>query len=535
MKMDVKLFNNRGKVWVKINNDYVKGFAFIGDRLLKEKELYEQLIEGIKQSRLSNLLLKLNGNFSAIISNDGTTYLIADKLKSYTLLYMPFLEGWIVADQAKVILESKQQLRLNEQAILTYLSCGYLHDDMTIIEHCRIVMAGSYVKLKEKADVYHYHTHIYVKQKNSRTEEAILKEGVEVMDRAFLRMIKSIGNRPIFIPLSGGYDSRLLACLCRKFNIPNVSCFTYGDKTSYEVAISRQVAKQLRFPWYYVEYTNKLKMEFLQSDEYNDYMLFAMNLNTTSHMQDFIAFKELRNKGIIPDNAVIIPGHSGDALGGSHVKYDVLRKSNESVAQLLIEKYYTWNILRKRYKKLITKELGQELNSVIASNDVSLSCSLFDNWNIQNRQANFIVNAVRVYEYFGVDWRIPLWDDELSDFWFSIGWKQKCNQVLYNKYMFEGYFIPLDVAIYKQGNNAMKLFARIKLPYGIKDKFKCWLSIHFKLFKKYYDPNNFYLWTEVLKKKLDEDDMKYIAYLKNEINALTVLNQVRLIKKMLIK
>ena len=38
-----------------------------------------------------------------------------------------------------------------------------------------------------------------------------------------------------------------------------------------------------------------------------------------------------------------------------------------------------------------------------------------------------------------------------------------------------------------------------------------------------------------IEKKLDEDDMKYIAYLKNEINALTVLNQVRLIKKMLIK
>ena len=75
--MEVKLFNNRGKVWVKINNDYVKGFAFIGDRLLKEKELYGQLIEGIKQSRLSNLLLKLNGNFSAIIRNDGTTYLSA--------------------------------------------------------------------------------------------------------------------------------------------------------------------------------------------------------------------------------------------------------------------------------------------------------------------------------------------------------------------------------------------------------------------------------------------------------------------------
>ncbi|MBS7199305.1 MAG: asparagine synthase [Bacteroidales bacterium] len=533
--MEVKLLNNGGKLWVKFGESYVKGFAFIGENLLNENELYNWFVESIKQGFLSDLLLKLNGNFSAVINDDGATYLIADKLKSYPLLYMSQLGDWVVTDQAKEVLESGQPLELNERAILTYLSCGYLHGDMTIVEHCHMVMAGSYVKINEEAEVIHYHRHIYAKQEKIRTEEEILKEGVEVMDKAFLRMIKSIGDRPIFIPLSGGYDSRLLACLCRKFNIPNVSCFTYGDKISYEVVISEQVAKQLGFPWYYVEYTDDLKMKFLESDEYNDYMLFAMNLNTTSHIQDFIAFRELRKKGIVPDNAVIIPGHSGDALGGSHIEYNVLRKSNKSVAQLLIEKYYTLNVLRKKYKGLVFGELEQELNDVVAFNDVSLACSLFDNWNIQNRQANFIVNAVRVYEYLGVDWRIPLWDDELSDFWLSMEWEQKCNQVLYDKYMFKGYFIPLRVAIYKKKSSSMNFLAKLKFPYDMKGKFKYWLSTHFKVFKKYYDPNNFYLWVEVLKERLDENDTKFIRYLKNDINALAVLNHMQFIRKILDK
>ena len=532
--MDVKLLNNGGKSWRTFGESHVKGFAFIGEDLLEEGELYYRLTEGMKQGTLVDVLLKLNGNFSAIINNGGTTYLIADKLKTYPLLYMRQSGDWVVTDQARVILESKQHLKLNEPAILTYLSCGYLHGDMTMIEHCHVVMAGSYVKIGEEAEVVHYHRHVYTKQKKSRTEEDILKEGVEVMDKAFLRMIKSIGDRPIFIPLSGGYDSRLLACLCKKFNIPNVSCFTYGGKTSYEVAISEQVAKQLGFPWYYVEYTDELKMEFLKSDEYSDYMLFAMNLNTTSHMQDFIAFKELRKKGIVPDDAVIVPGHSGEILGGDQVPYELLT-TNRSVARLIYEKYYGWNVLKKKYRKFIVEYLGDDLNRTISSHDVNLACDLFNNWNIQNRQANFIVNAVRVYDYFGVDWRIPLWDDELSDFWLSVEWKQKYYQVLYNQYMFEGYFIPLGVAIYKPSSRTMKLLAKIKLPYGIKDRLKCWLSIHFDLFKKYYDPNNYYLWTERLKGKLTKDDTKYVAFLKNDINALTVLNQVTLIKKMLVK
>lgn len=532
MNMKIRLSNNGGKTWVNIDKSYIKGFAFLEEDFFNEKELYYLLVAAIKQDTLMSLLVKLNGNFSAVITDGNTIYLIADKLKSFPLLYIQQGESFIITDQTDTIFKLEKPIRLNEHAIQAYLACGYLHGDMTFIENCYIVKAGSYVKINNKPEIHCYHQHIYKKQKKRRTEDEIINEAVQVMDRAFLRMIKSIGERPIFIPLSGGYDSRLLACLCKKFNIPNVSCFTYGAKTSYEVAISRQVAEHLGFPWYYVEYTTELKMKQLMSDEYKDYTFFAMNLNTTAHTQDFIAFKELINQGVIPNNAVIVPGHSGEILGGDQIPYNLL-DTDSSIAQLIYGKYYTWNVLKKKYRKGIVKGLGEELNMNISSHDTELACDLFNNWNIQNRQANFIINAVRVYEYFGIDWRIPLWDDELSDFWLSVEWKQKYYQILYNKYMFERYFIPLRVAIYKKQNNAMNFFAKIKLPYGIKSRIKCWLCTHFDLFKRYYDPNNYYLWLEALKKKLDVDDMKYISFFKNEPNALIALYQVHLIRKVL--
>ena len=41
-------------------------------------------------------------------------------------------------------------------------------------------------------------------------------------------------------------------------------------------------------------------------------------------------------------------------------------------------------------------------------------------WNWRERQAKFILNSVRVYDYFGYGWRLPLFEKELLDFVASI-------------------------------------------------------------------------------------------------------------------
>ena len=417
----IELINNGGKKWKKFQEDYVKGFAFIGNELLTEVDILNELINAIQNNKISEKLLKMNGNFSAVICFNNRIYLFTDKLKTYPLLYLKINSEWIITDQSRVIMNFMPKYHIDEEVLKTYLTLGYLHQNQTFFSDCKIVSAGTWVLLKDKSITHEYHNFIH--KKVLLNDEDIVRGAVSSLENAIKRIVISIGERPIWIPLSGGYDSRLLACVCKKMNIKNVSCFTYGLPDSHEVKTSKQVAKSLGFPWFYVEYTEEKFLSIANSPMDEDYIYWAMNLNTTSHYQDFIAVKELKDKGIIKARAVIVPGHSGDVYHQRHsgeiAPFNLLNR-NESVAELLFKKYFQWNFIKRKYKKVVLDDLGVILNTTIVKKDKMLAVDLVTNWNIKNRQANFIINSARVYEYFDVDWRIPLWDDELSEFWFSL-------------------------------------------------------------------------------------------------------------------
>lgn len=523
--MKVQLLNNGGKKWKEINGNFIKGFAFHGNEFLQGNDLLNLFIESINKNNLSQLLYDINGNFSSIISIDGTSYLIADKMKSYPLLYMKMDEEWIICDQANTILDFQQETSLNENSVITYIPLGYLHGNNTLINGCNIVSAGTYVKLNSTSTVSEYHKHIYEKTQPEDID-LLLDIAEKNLEDAIKRMITSIRNRPIWIPLSGGYDSRLLACVFKKLNIPNVNCFTYGTENSYEVKISKQVAETLGFPWHFVEYTDN---NISQIPNETDYFLWAMNLNSTAHYQDFVAIKELLQKNIIQKNAVLVPGHSGEILGRDQVPYELL-ESNLSVAELLYFRYYNRNELKKKYKKIALADLGNELNNLIVKSNKNLAIDLFNNWNVQNRQSNFIVNAVRVYDHFDLDWRIPLWDDEVSKFWYSISCEINKNVEFYNKFMFEKYFIPLNVAIYKDSITSGSIISKIRLPFGIKYKIKYYLT-KLSFLKGIYDFNNLNIITDIIDKQLKSFNLRYIKAKHRYSDSSDTLFQLFLITK----
>ena len=55
-------------------------------------------------------------------------------------------------------------------------------------------------------------------------------------------------------------------------------------------------------------------------------------------------------------------------------------------------------------------------------NPLQMQSNIFNGY---ERQAKFIVNSVRVYEFFGYAWRIPLWDRELIDFFLKVPLKYR--------------------------------------------------------------------------------------------------------------
>jgi asparagine synthase (glutamine-hydrolysing) len=67
-----------------------------------------------------------------------------------------------------------------------------------------------------------------------------------------------------------------------------------------------------------------------------------------------------------------------------------------------------------------------------ASREQALSAC--DSWDWQERQAKKIVNSVRVYEFWGYSWRIPLWDAEMMDWWERVD-PLRDGTVLYDTYV----------------------------------------------------------------------------------------------------
>jgi asparagine synthase (glutamine-hydrolysing) len=530
--MKIILLNNSGKSWHRIDQHFVKGFAFINDRHLSHRELVYELIQSIENDHnLDQKLSLLNGNFSVVIVNEKGTYLIADKIKTYPLLYANLNDDWIITDQAKVIMEEVPAYSPDKIAIMTYLALGYVHGNQTFLNNCKIVSAGSYVKINEEVQVFEYHKHIY--DKNNLSKDEIYKSTVRSLDNAFKRMLLTIGNRPVWIPLSGGYDSRLIACLCKKYDIRNVRCYTYGIPESHEIETSKSVADTLGFPWHYVQYDKDKILSLLKDPICKNYMLWAMNLNSTPHIQDLLAIKELKENRILEDDAIIIPGHKVSILSEGKLPVRIL-KTEKSVAEIIFDQNFFWNILRRKYKKQVLKNLGIELNSISSNNNHLVTCDLYTNWLIKNRLSNYITNSVRVYEYFGVDWRIPLWDDEFARLWNSIpikiDEKPVFNDYLFNKIRFDEYFVPFHVSFKKDNNYLKDKAAIIKLPFGFKERLKSY-SYRFKTVRGIYDPNGFSFAVPYYLKTIKDYRLDYLATKKLASNSLAAIYTIEMLEE----
>lgn len=450
----VELINNSGKTWQSFAGGQVKGFAFDGEKLLEQENLYFALTEAINEGSLADLLVRLNGNFAAVITVNNQCYLIVDKLRSYPLFYA----GTYVSDVGEHLL-NHIPCKVDEVNSYELLALGYLSGESTLVDGIKSVVAGNYVVINAEdgsSCSFCYFSHIC--EKVARNKEEVFRVSQEKLEAGFQRMVASLKkNQPLLIPLSGGYDSRLIACLCKKFGLENVTCFTYGRSDSFEVAISRRVASALGYKWYFVEYSEEVWDRFLASEDFQKYCHFAGNLMANPHFQDLPALLKLKEQGVITPDMVVVPGHSGDLLGGSKIPVQVLEGRLKSfqrgvLSRMIFNNFFDLNVLKKKYKKVIIAKINSELQGY-RGDWLSLFLDNYEcYWFVKAKVANFLVNSMRGYEYVGLDWRLPLWDDEYVKVWYEVDWKEKFYSRLYNEFMFASYFIPLNVDIYKHKN-----------------------------------------------------------------------------------
>jgi asparagine synthase (glutamine-hydrolysing) len=454
--IEIELKHNYGFKWFEDKGVYVKGYLFDENNQIFQNQNLISYFDTVKTiEEFEEKLKNANGLFSVIIKRDHFLYMAMDRLRTFPLFYYDNKTEFIITDDT-YFLKSKYELKMDGLSKEEFLSAGYVTGTQTLLSGVYQMQAAEYVQIDNKHNVektfyYDYRT----KQVMDLNFEKLEQDFLEILNNITKRLIESAKGRTLVVPLSGGYDSRVIVALLKKHNYKNVICFTYGNKNSFEVSISQKVAETLEYPWHFVEYTEELISGFSKTKDFDQYYKFASNNTSSVHLQDYFAVRYLEKHGLIPKDSIFASGNSGDFLAGSQlpksVKYDYIE---EKIINEIYQKTYLFQELKNQdyFKNKIKLELEQ-----------AYGYSIVEDAFIKRKISKFIVNSHRTYEFFGYEHRLVLWDNEITDFFKKLSLEYKKEVYFYETILRKDIFEPLHIDFVprdKVGRN--NLTAKIK-------------------------------------------------------------------------
>jgi len=422
----------------------IAGEAFYQGGLYKDEHLLslitawkseEQFIEGLKH---------LNGFYSLIKHYDQKLLAAVDRVRSIPLFYGQKGNDFFLSDSAEWVRQKIGNQEMDPLAREEFLLTGYVTGPDTLFPDVKQLQAGEAIIVKDTEQGlsvipvrYYRFIHEY---EHNKSMEGLLEEYDQVILRVFKRLIQVADGRTIVVPLSGGYDSRLIVLMLKRLGYGNVVTFSYGRPGNKESEVSRKVAELLELRWEFVPYSNEEWYKWFKSEERLKFWQFASGLCSLGHIQDWPAVWQLKNNNIIPDDSIFVPGHSADLPAGSRstavrsLYVDKPIRISQTIAEIFKYHYclFDWTKKREQLESLFVSKINQTLGHIEHFPD---SASAFESWDIAERQAKFIINSLRVYEFWGYRWWMPFWDYEHMHFWSTVSLEYRIKQAMYKLFV----------------------------------------------------------------------------------------------------
>jgi len=381
----------------------------------------------------------LNINFSVIILTENCCIMAVDKIRSTPIIYTKSHNKWFVDCKLSRLIGAVGEKKIDRNSALSIAMSGYTIGDSTIYETVYSLVAGQIVFLRghdniKKIQYYHYLPKTDVVNNNSNYANELKNVTIGILKKT----IKSLNGRQAIIPLSAGNDSRLIASGFRYLGYDNVKCYSYGFE-DFESQTSRVIAKKLGYEWRLIKLSTSNEKAFYKSDEFKDYLNYSDVGVSIPVVRWLSTVRILKKSKWIDNNAVFINGNSGDFISGGHINKTLYCSAIERklhmrhVLKLFTEKHFRlWGRLQnKKNYGVINKLLLSEYNKLLEyDNEISIE-SLYESLEYSHRQTKYVVSAQRVYEYYGYEWRLPLWDVDYLDFWANVPLNFKYKQRLY--------------------------------------------------------------------------------------------------------
>ncbi len=431
--------------WVKDGSAFTRGSAFLEGQLLQGRALSRYLDCASTAAEMKRLLTPLRG-FFAVVRIDGPDLIAsADPFRSIPFFYAVKDDTFHISDDPYWLADRIGDRETNRIAKLEFILAGYAAGEDTFCPRVKQIQAGELLQatrrpeggfeVRRERDYSYLHGDYF-----EETDEVLLRNYDDMLIRVFGRLVEYAGDRTIVVPLSGGYDSRLIVLMLKRLGYEKILTYSYGKAGNRESQVSRGVAQNLGLQWEFVPYNHERWHEWFNSPERSKYALFADNLSTIPHLQDWPAVWELKKAGKLPADSVFVAGHSADLpSGGFSPKFPELYKDCRLDTDRLLDRiiYYQFPLWdysapRRALEGVFEERIGKTLGGVEKYRE---NAGAFEAWIAYEKCAKYVINSVRAYEFWGYDWWLPFWDREFIDFWCRCPLRVRLGRSLYLKHL----------------------------------------------------------------------------------------------------
>jgi len=425
--IEIKIVDNlnQGFSWENDSDCYVSGYAYVNDCYLEGKELLQYFHNLTDEKAFIKKVQELNGIFAIIIVNHDYVMAAVDRYGIFKLFYHHNGKKLIISNNTSEIVKTVGLKDINKKAEKDWLYAGFSAKNETLFNDVFSLNASKalfFDSVNTKLRVESYHE--FLLKPSSKLYSDLLKQFGEIFEKASNRFIASLNGKKVLIPLSGGVDSRLGALMLYTSGYENVLCFTYGNKNSMEGKIAYKTAKAYGFEHIFIPYKVRDWRRLFKDKKNLDYIEFASQYKAVPHYSDLFAAEYL-SKNFDKDEYIIVPGHVGSIAEGSLDSGEFF--TSERLLRLLIKKYfYFYGEKCEGSTGYLKDRLSDYFGNELPVN-AEKAHDLFDSAAYDTYRSNHLFMALKPYEFYGFQWRLPLMDAEIVEFFeeVSLDYKTK--------------------------------------------------------------------------------------------------------------